>query len=186
LRTSATENPGRQRRITFLFWPVSDCASRRPALVRRKQSPGPLTASSGLVQNVALCGHSRISAANHSLARHRPLDRISSGRPYINNVAAADQSPLSVSSCRSHSGSCIRSRKCQLSPHAPQTTVFPSGSVWPPAVRRYSSLSRREAVCWQEWQVVRIILLARYSPWMAFPIRVIFEGVGNRCRPPDS
>jgi hypothetical protein len=60
-----------------------------------------------------------------------------------------DQSPLSVSSCRSHAGSCIRSRKCQLSPHAPQTTVFPSASVWPPAVRRYSSLSRREVVCWQ-------------------------------------
>src|SRR5256885_13019188 len=66
-----------------------------------------------------------------------------------------DQSPLSVSSCRSHSGSCTRSRKCQLSPHAPQTTVFPSASVWPPAVRRNSSLSRREAVCWQGWQEVR-------------------------------
>jgi hypothetical protein len=68
-----------------------------------------------------------------------------------------DQSPLSVSSCRSHSGSCTRSRKCQVSPHAPQTTVFPSASVWPPAVRRNSSLSRREVVCWQWWQVVRLI-----------------------------
>jgi len=32
--------------------------------------------------------------------------------------AKLDQSPLSVSSCRSHSGSCTRSRKCQLSPQA--------------------------------------------------------------------
>src|SRR3984893_18630478 len=72
-----------------------------------------------------------------------------------------DQSPLSVSSCRSHSGSCTRSRKCQLSPQAPQTTVFPSASVWPPAVRRNSSLSRREVVCWQWWQVVRFIFFSK-------------------------
>src|SRR5207237_4559607 len=85
------------------------------------------------------------------------------------------QSPLSLSSCRSHSGSCPRSRKCQLSPHPWQTTVFPSGSVWPPAVRRNSSLSIRVAVCWQWWQIVRVIFFTRYSPWMAVPMRVIFR-----------
>ena len=82
-----------------------------------------------------------------------------------------DQSPLSVSSCRSHSGSCIRSRKCQLSPHAPQTTIFPSASVWPPAVRRNSSLSRREAVCWQGRQAVRVIFVSKV---------LAFDGCSNK------
>ena len=69
-----------------------------------------------------------------------------------------DQSPLSINSCRSHSGNCVRSRKCQLSPHPSQTTVFPSLSMWPPAVRRNSSLSCKDAECWQWWRVVRITL----------------------------
>jgi hypothetical protein len=34
-------------------------------------------------------------------------------------------------------------------------------------------LSARAAVCWQGWQVVRVIFLTRYAPWMAVPIRVI-------------
>jgi hypothetical protein len=86
-----------------------------------------------------------------------------------------DQSPLSISSCRSHSGSCRRSRKCQLSPHSPQTTVFPSGSVWPPAVRRNSSLSHKEAMCWQGWQEVPVIFLYKLPALSGCANQVIFK-----------
>jgi len=44
--------------------------------------------------------------------------------------------PRLVSSCRSHSGSCLRSRNSHRSPHFPHTASLPSISMWPLAVRR--------------------------------------------------
>jgi len=74
--------------------------------------------------------------------------------------------PRLISSCRSHCGSCLRSRNSHRSPHFPQTACLPSTSMWPPAVRRSRWASDSNSVCWHvALMFINMKFLLRCSVW---------------------